>query len=270
MAGTLNSWSLTFQKPIPATGLGEPVADRTTASFRIFNMDPENPLASNGWTSVGPAGVGAQRPASTPRSPAASTRSPSIRPTRRATPSTSARPPAASGRRPTSCTTSPAGPTWIPLLDEAPTGGLRISSITVVGRNNDPNQSILFAATGDGPALGDPLRPSSLTAQGPRLPPLARRRATWTLLDSSNNNLPFASRDHVFAAGNGTAAFKVVADPQLTPGGEAIVYAALSDVAANGRDTYTTVNGGLWRSVDSGKHLAADAPPARRPTSCST
>src|SRR5207244_8603484 len=30
----LNSWSLTFNKAVPATGLGEPVADRVSASFR--------------------------------------------------------------------------------------------------------------------------------------------------------------------------------------------------------------------------------------------
>ena len=54
----LNNWSLTFQKPLPGTGLGEPVADQSTASFRIFTMDPTNPLASNTWTAVGPASIG--------------------------------------------------------------------------------------------------------------------------------------------------------------------------------------------------------------------
>jgi hypothetical protein len=55
-ASTLNRWSLTFvQQPVPGTGLGEPVADRTSAAFRIFTMDPSNPLASTTWTSVGPA-----------------------------------------------------------------------------------------------------------------------------------------------------------------------------------------------------------------------
>ena len=99
--GTLNSWSLTFQKPVSATGLGEPVADQATASFRIFTIDPTNPLSSNTWTAVGPAvDRRRQRPATATRAGSAASRS--TRPTRRATPSTSAAPAAASGRRPTS------------------------------------------------------------------------------------------------------------------------------------------------------------------------
>lgn len=260
-AGRLNSWSLTFQKPVPITGLGEPVADRTTTSFRIFNMNPTNPNSSNQWTPVGPAGTGARGPglnaevsgrvnaiAVDPSDPSGNTVYAG----------------AASGgiwKTTNFLTTSPTGPTWIPLLDEGPTQGLRIGGITVVGRNNDPNQSIIFAATGDGPALGDPARPSSLTARGVGFLRSTDGGKTWDLLDSRNNNLPFSQRDHFFAAGNGTAAFRIVADPQLTPTGEVIVYAALSDLSANGTDTYTdlilaaggTVRGGLWRSVDTGR-----------------
>jgi subtilisin-like proprotein convertase family protein len=252
-AGVLNGWSLTFRKPVPGTGLGEPVADRTTASFRIFNMAPENPLAASTWTAVGPAGIGARGPglnaevAGRVNAVAVDPSDPSGNTVYAA---------AATGgiwKTTNFLTTSPAGPTWIPLLDEAPTRGMRLSSIAVVGRNNDPNQSILFVGTGDGPALGDPLRPSGLTARGIGLLRSLDGGRTWTLLDSTNNDLPFASRDHVFSSGNGTAVFKVVADPRLTPSGEAIVYAAVSDVGPDGRDTYTTVNGGLWRSVDSGR-----------------
>src|SRR6202011_4980595 len=48
--GTLNSWSITATKVATSdTGLGEPVADRESASFRIFTMAPTNPLASNTW-----------------------------------------------------------------------------------------------------------------------------------------------------------------------------------------------------------------------------
>ena len=36
--GTLTGWSLTFQKPLPTTGLGEPGSDNVTASFRIFTL----------------------------------------------------------------------------------------------------------------------------------------------------------------------------------------------------------------------------------------
>ena len=47
-------------------------------------------------------------------------------------------------------TTSPAGPTWIPLTDFGPTNAVNIGSITVFARNHDPNQTIIIAATGEG------------------------------------------------------------------------------------------------------------------------
>ena len=52
---TVNSWSITLYEAVPATGLGEAVADQATAHFRIFTMDTQNPLAHNVWTAVGPA-----------------------------------------------------------------------------------------------------------------------------------------------------------------------------------------------------------------------
>ena len=55
--GTLLNWSLTFLKPLTSTGLGEPVADQATVSFRIFTMNPSNPLSRNTWTAVGPASI---------------------------------------------------------------------------------------------------------------------------------------------------------------------------------------------------------------------
>src|SRR5262249_451730 len=54
-AGTLNGWSLTFQKPVPTNGLGETVGDQASASFRIFSSSSTNPQASSTWTAVGPA-----------------------------------------------------------------------------------------------------------------------------------------------------------------------------------------------------------------------
>ena len=43
------------------------------------------------------------------------------------------------------------GPTYIPLTDDtAPVNGTNIGSIAIFGRNNDPNQSIIFVGTGDG------------------------------------------------------------------------------------------------------------------------
>ena len=84
------------------------------------------------------------------RTRARSAPSPSIRPTPRATRSTSPAPAAASGRPPTSSRPTPPGPTWIPLTDFGPTSGVNIGSIAVFPRNNDPNQSIIIAATGEG------------------------------------------------------------------------------------------------------------------------
>ena len=56
-SGTLNAWSLFFDRTQLGTGLGEPVADQVTASFRIFATDPNNPLSQNQWTASGPAGT---------------------------------------------------------------------------------------------------------------------------------------------------------------------------------------------------------------------
>src|SRR5262249_12238071 len=56
--GTFNSWSLTFQKPLPTSGLGEPGSDNFTASFRIFTLSQVAGLSGQQWTAVGPASIG--------------------------------------------------------------------------------------------------------------------------------------------------------------------------------------------------------------------
>src|SRR5262249_23058788 len=65
---------------------------------------------------------------------------------------------------------------------------------------------------------------------------------TWTLLDSTDNTKPFAQRDHAFV---GTTGYKVVVDPVLSPQGQIIVYAALSD-------NTSIAKGGIWVSRDGG------------------
>ncbi len=258
--GTLNSWSLIFRRPVPTTGLAEPVADRATASFRIFNMAPSNPLSASTWTAVGPAGTGAREPSGNaevsgrigalavdPSDPSGNTVFVA----------------GASGgiwKTTNFLTADPKGPTYVPLTDFGPSFGLAVSGITVVARNNDPNQSIVVAATGDGEALGDPLRPSDLTSRGVGFLRSLDGGATWELLDSRDNTRPFGQRDHFFAAGNGTAAYRIVSDPRLSDAGTAILYAALSDRDPDGTDTFNqviaargdTIRGGLWRSTDSG------------------
>ena len=55
--GTINSWSLSFQKPVPTSGLGVPGADNINASFRIFNLGQANAMSAEAWTPVGPASI---------------------------------------------------------------------------------------------------------------------------------------------------------------------------------------------------------------------
>jgi subtilisin-like proprotein convertase family protein len=142
------------------------------------------------------------------------------------------------------------GPTWVPLTDFGPLGAINISSIAVFPRNNDPRQSIVFATTGDG----------DTQTGGVGILRSMDGGNTWTLLDSTNNvNSPIvgqgvltpindAGRDHAFV---GLTSYKVVVDPTHAPTGpdDVIVYAAMGGTNAAGQAI-----GGLWRSLDSGRH----------------
>ena len=147
--GTLNSWSLSFQKGSSSSGLGEPVADQYTGSFRIFNASATNPLASTTWTSVGPASIVNNGSDQTNNGFAGSVGAVAVDP---ADPSGNTV--YAAGidggiwKTTDFLTTSANGPTWIPLTQFGPTSGLYISSITLFDRNNDPNQTIIIAGTG--------------------------------------------------------------------------------------------------------------------------
>src|SRR5262249_2420064 len=144
-------------------------------------------------------------------------------------------------------TTDSKGPNWIPLTDSGPASGLNIGSIAVFGPNNDPKQSIIIAATGEANAT---YGIGGNTSQGVGFLRSVDGGLTWALLDSTNNNLPFALQDHLFSQTNPslgtvagvTTAYKVVVDPHPTPNGNVIIYAALGGL-----------NGGLWRSVDTGQ-----------------
>jgi subtilisin-like proprotein convertase family protein len=244
-AGTaqITSWSLTFKKPVPNTGLGEPVSDQFTAGFRIFTMDPTNSLSNSTWTAVGPAAIN-----STGSGPESTTGSASGR-----IGGIAVDPSDPSGntvyiggatggiwKTTDFLTTAPQGPTYVPLTDFGPTFGVNIGSIAIFPKNNDPNQSVIFGATGD----GDTFLFGNYNVSNPGVGFLRSMDggSTWTLLDSTNNNLPFAQRDHLFAKNGGTQSFKIAVDPKPLPNGNIVVYAAFSGV-----------NGGIWRSLDSGQ-----------------
>jgi subtilisin-like proprotein convertase family protein len=233
--GTFGGWSLSFQKPLPTTGLGEPGSDDFTGSFRIFTLSQVDALSSQQWTAVGPAAIGSggtvigSDPSGRVTGLAIDPSDPSGNTVFAA---------GASGGiwKTTDFLDTGAGPTWIPLTDFGPTSGVNIGGIAVFPRNNDPNQSIVIAATGEGDT-GTPGVGFLVSENGGE---------TWVLndstvnVDSSGDELPIASasRDRKFV---GDSAFQVVVDPTLTPSGGVIIYAALSGPT-----------GGIWRSEDTG------------------
>jgi subtilisin-like proprotein convertase family protein len=244
--GTLNNWSLTLTKPLSSTGLGESVADQSTVNFRISTLDVTNPLSRSEWSPLGPASVDTTGVLSTTtQGGAGRVSSVAVDPS---DPSGNTVYVAGSGggvwKTTNFLTHDPAGPSYVPLTDFGPSNSLNIGSIAVFGRNNDPGQSIIFAATGDG-NTGSPGVGMLRSMDGGK---------TWIDLDSTTNfdaqGNPLAVtsglRDHVFA---GTTAFKIVVDPHLSPTGDVIVYAAMS----NGSTSGAAAGGGLWRSLDSGK-----------------
>jgi hypothetical protein len=225
---------LNLVRPIAITGLGEPVADQTPVNFRLFSLAANNPVSTKTWTAVGPAGIGTVDPITGQLYPSThSSRIAGIAVDPSDPSGNTAYVAGASGgvwKTTNFLTTNPAGPTYVPLTDTAPTFGLNIGNIALFPRNNDPNQSVIFVLTGEGDT-------------GAQLPGVGFLRsldggASWTLLDSTNNLQPYAQRDHKFV---GTMGFRVVADPTANPSGQVILYAALSGV-----------NGGIWRSTDTG------------------
>ena len=238
-SGTFNSWSLIFQKPLPTSGLGEPGSDDPSASFRIFTLGQTDALSAEEWTPVGPAAIGSGSGAAS--SPAGSGSVTGLAIDASDPSGNTVYAAGASGgvwKTTDFLTTSPNGPTWIPLTDFGPTSAVNIGSITVFPRNADPNDTIVIAATGEG-NTGSPGVGFLISMDGGQ---------TWTLddstdnVDSSGNPLPIEStqRDRAFV---GDSAYKVVVDPKLTPTGGVIIYAAMSGT-----------NGGIWRSEDTGQH----------------
>ncbi len=253
--GTLNSWSLILAKPLLSSGLGDAVADQSSENFRIFTMDPTDALSADTWTAVGPASIVASNTSTTTSSSSAPEADSSGRSGRVTGLAVDPSDPsgntvyvagATGGIWKTTdfLTTNPNGPTYIPLTQFGPTFAINIGGLAVFGRNNDPNQSIIFAATGEGDTDGQYIS----NGAGVSSPGVGFLRSmdggqTWELLDSTDNTLPFAERNHLFADNGGTLSFQIVVDPTPTVSGGVIVYAAISGN-----------NGGIWRSIDSGMH----------------
>jgi len=252
--GTFNSWSLSFQKPVPTSGLGEPNADDINTSFRLFNLSASDAMSGQAWTPVGPASISAGTGVTTTTGPSGSAEATTAGRSGRVsglaidpsdpTGNTVYAAGASGGVWKTTdfLTTNPAGPTWISLTDFGPSNAVNIGSITVFPRNNNTNQTLIIAATGEG-NTGTPGVGFLISADG---------GTTWTLDDSSVNvdangnplpietNNPTLERNRTFV---GDSAYQVVVDPKLTPTGGLIIYAALSGPT-----------GGIWRSLDGGAH----------------
>ena len=227
--GTLVDWNLTLKNSVPGSGLGEPVADQFNDSFRIFTQDPTNSVSQQSWTAVGPASIQSGADSGRIGGIALDPSDPSGNTVYVA---------GASGsvwKSTDFLTTATIGPTYVPLTDLGPGNSLNTGGITVFGRNDDPNQSIIFVVTGEG---------DTGTAGVGFLRSMDGGR-TWRLLDStdnvdaSGNVLPINSplRDHKF---DGVTSFKVIVDPVAEADGDVIVYAAMGN--------------GIWRSTDTGGH----------------
>ena len=236
--GTLNSWSLTFQRPLPSSGLGEPGADDVTASFQIFSLGQSDALSSQQWTAVGPAAIGSGTASGNGADPSGRVTGLAVNPSDPSGNTVYAAGACGGVWKTTDfLTTSNAGPTWIPLTSFGPTDAVNIGGIAVFARNNDPNQSIVVAATGEGDT-GTPGVGFLISTDG---------GATWNLYDSTDNVdaagnlLPIDSpqRDRKFV---GDTAYAVVVNPEPTPSGGVIIYAALSGPT-----------GGIWRSENTGQ-----------------
>ncbi len=251
----VTEFTLTFQRPILGSGLGEEVADQATPSFRIFTMDREDSLSTTQWTAVGPAAIGADLSDADDDGIAELD---GVTGAGRVT-AIAVDPSDPSGntvyvggdgggvwRTRNFLTTDPEGPTWIPLTDFGSNLSINIGTIAIVPRNDDPEQSIILAGTGNGSDLGS-FDGLDQTSTGVGFLRSVDGGQTWDLLDSTVNVdpvtgeiLPINStlRDRNFV---GDAIFKIVGDPTPTIDGGFTIFAAV-----------TGANGGLYRSFNAG------------------
>jgi subtilisin-like proprotein convertase family protein len=140
-------------------------------------------------------------------------------------------------------TTSPSGPTWVPLTDFGPNFDQNIGSLAVFGKNSDPSQSIIFAGTGFA---------QEATTNNSGNPNVALNSGTGgDILRSSDGGKTW----QVVLSVPGATTYKIIVDPSPNGNGDPIVYAAMGaaqigDSAFNGLPN--DLPGGLYRSLDGG------------------
>ena len=259
-SGQIINWKLTLPYVESTNGLGETYADRFTAGFKVFTLDPTNPQSQQVWSPLGgsptnPNGAQNSGQASAiavdPSDPSGNTVYAG----------------GATGgiwKTTNFLTQDGNGPTWIPLLDQSLPFALNIGSIAVVPQNGDTNQSIIFALTGNGndPSVAPGIAQIPGSSASPGIGVLRSKDGgkTWQILDSTTNVdgngtiLPFVNptnpppgtplRDHAF---NRAIGFRLVADPQLSPTKQVVLYMAMSTLPGE-----PDGGAGIWRSVDGG------------------
>jgi subtilisin-like proprotein convertase family protein len=241
--GALNDWSLTFQKPLPTNGMGASGTNQPTTHFQLLNLGQSSSLSSQAWSPVGDASSTFETGQVT-----AIAVDPSD------TTGNTVYVGGASGgvwKTTNFLTTSPNGPTWAPLTNFGPSAAINIGSISIFPRNHDPAQSIIVVGTG-GASSG----PQGASAPGVGFLVSMDGGVTWNVYDSTVNVagtptvtsgsgqvLPItsAARDRKFV---GTIINQIAIDPQLSPTGQVIIYAAVS--GPNGM-------GGIWESQNTGQ-----------------
>jgi subtilisin-like proprotein convertase family protein len=263
--GTINSLSIDVGQQITGTGLGEPVADRSTLDFRVFTMREDNPLSADQWVAVGPAGINNGTQPASPVNPQLGGTTTNSGAGRVSTITLDPSDPsgntvfigAGTGgifKTTNFLTDDPRGPIWQDLTGFGPTNSLNSGTIAIFGRNANPDESVVIVGTGEPgmlnpPPYGQTTTPNTAAGVGFLLSPDGGD--TWRVLDSTNNYdaqgnyLPLDSplRDRVFV---GSTIQKIVVDPRPTTTGEIIMYAAVYN-------PNTPNANGIWRSTTSGR-----------------